>query len=495
MNDWQDCDATELATRVRKGDVHPKELVEEAIRRVESVNGALNAVVHRMYDQARAAASGDLPDGPFRGVPMVVKDFDGFVKGEPWTASCRFLERFVPDHDSEAIARLRRAGLVFLAKTNLPELAILGTTEPQWRGPARNPWDPDHSTGGSSGGSAALVASRAVPLGHGGDGGGSLRIPGSHCGLVGLKTSRGRIPVGPDGGEGWGGYVSWGVLTRSVRDAAAMVDVMGGPMPGDPYAAPPLPGPLTGEVGANPGKLRIAYTRRSLYGKNQDPENVAAVERAAKLLADLGHEVEEVHPPIDRERLVMAYLTQVAVGTAAEVEQFGQWTGQDPYANAFEPATWFLVQVGRALSALDLQRARDAVQEAGRKMAAFHQTYDLLLTASTAYPPVRIGELGLKPAERVGLGILRVAPVGAVLRKVLEQLADNNLERTPNTQLFNQTGQPAISVPLHQTAAGLPVGVQLAAPLGGEPVLVRVAAQLEAASPWIGRLPKVVATS
>jgi amidase len=227
---------------VARGEVSPSELAELANAAIERVNPQLNAGVHRMYEQARKDAASSLPTGPLRGVPMVVKDFDGFVADVPFTASCRFLEGFVPGHDSEAIARLRRTGLVFVAKTNCPELAILGTTEPKWRGPTRNPYDLTRSTGGSSGGSAALVAARAVPIGHGGDGGGSLRIPASHCGLVGLKATRGRVPLGPDYGEGWGGYVQWGALTRSVRDTATILDVMAGPMPGDPYAAPPLPG-------------------------------------------------------------------------------------------------------------------------------------------------------------------------------------------------------------------------------------------------------------
>jgi amidase len=493
VTDYVECDATELAARVRRGEVSPKELVETAIAAIEEVNPALNAVVHRMYDEARATAAGELPDGPYRGVPMVVKDFDGFVKGHPWTASTRFLEGFVPDHDSEAIARLRRAGLVFLAKTACPELAILGTTESEWRGPTRNPWSPEHSTGGSSGGSAALVAARAVPLGHGGDGGGSLRIPGSHCGLVGLKCTRGRIPVGPDWGEGWGGYVQWGALTRSVRDTAAVVDALAGPMPGDPYAAPPLERPLAEEVGRDPGRLRIAFSAASLYGRTTHPENRAAVEATAKRLADLGHTVEEARPDYDRDALVLAYHTHVAAGVAGEVADFERWTGRKATSSQFEASTWFLVQIGRSLGAQDYLHARDACQAAGRALGAFHERYDVLLTASAAHPPIRIGELALKPAERVGLGVLRAAPIGPVLRKVLHALADTNLERTPNTQLFNQTGQPAISLPLHQTADGLPIGAQLSAAMGGEGVLVRVAAQLEAAAPWAGRRPKVTA--
>ena len=492
MNDYTACDATELAARVRRGEVRPEELAEKAIAAVEAVNPALNAVMRPMYDAARAAAR-DLPEGPFRGVPMVVKDFDGFVEGEPWTAGSRFLEGFVPDHDSEAMARLRRAGAVFVAKTNLPELGILGTTEGRLKGPAHNPWNTGHSTGGSSGGSAALVAARAVPLGHGGDGGGSLRIPASACGLVGFKTTRGRITLAPDFGEGWGGYVSPGGLTRSVRDTAALIDVMAGPAAGDPYAVPPLERPLSKEVGAPPGKLRVAFTAGSLFGKETHAECRAAVESAARLLADLGHEVEEARPEFDRSRLVRAYLTQTAASIAAQIEDMGHWTGRKPSASYFEPSTWFLRQVGRRLSAAELQQARDAAQAAGRALAAFFARYDLFVTPTLAYPPVRLGELALKPFEAAALAVLRAFPAGAALRAVLAQLADTSLERTPNTQLFNQTGQPAVSLPLHQTPEGLPVGVQLVARYAEDALLIRVASQIEEARPWKDRVPGVVA--
>jgi amidase len=492
VNDYAACDATELAARVRRGEVRPIELIEIAIASIEAVNPALNAVMHPMYEAARAAAR-DLPDGPFRGVPMVVKDHDGFVKGEPYTAGTRFLEGFVPGHDSEAIARLRRAGLVFVAKTNLPELAILGTTEGRLKGPARNPWNPEHSTGGSSGGSAALVAARAVPLGHGGDGGGSLRIPASACGLIGFKTTRGRVTQAPDYGEGWGGYVSWGCLTRSVRDAAALIDVMAGPAPGDPYSAPPLERPLAEEVGAHVGRLRVAFTAGSLFGKGTHPEARAAVESAARLLVDLGHEVEEARPEFDRALLVRAYLTQVAAGVAVDMKDMSRWVGRKPSAAYFEPSTWFLYQIGRKLSAADLQQARDVAQAAGRSLAAFFSRYDLFVTPTLAYPPIRLGELALKPVEAAALAALRAVPLGAALRAILAKLADESLERTPNTQLFNQTGQPAISLPLHQTQDGLPVGVQLAARYAEDALLVRVASQIEEARPWKDRRPKIVA--
>ena len=491
MEDFGECDATELAARVARGEVSPLQLVELAIAAIERVNPQLNAVVHRMYDEARALAQGDLPHGPFRGVPMVVKDFDGFVRGVPFTASCRLLEGFVPDHDSEAIARLRRAGLIFVAKTNCPELALLGTTEPQWRGPTRNPYDLSRSTGGSSGGSAALVAARAIPVAHGGDGGGSLRIPGSHCGLVGLKATRGRIPFGPDYGESWGGYVQWGVLTRSVRDTAGLLDAMAGPMPGDPYAAPPLPGPLASEVGRDPGKLRIGFDTGSLFGRDVDPQHAGAVTQVATQLAALGHQVEPARPAIDREALVHAYFVQISTGTAAEVEEFAQLARRAPSPELFEPETWFTAQVGRATSAVELLEARNAVQLAGRATAKFHQRYDLFLCPTTTYPQIRIGEMALNAAQKLGLATLRKAPLGAVIHKVMDTLAPTFLERTPNTQLFNQTGQPAVSLPLGQAADGMPIGVQLAAALGREDLLIRIAAQLEAAHPWAARKPRV----
>jgi amidase len=493
MDDYADCDATELAARVARRDVSPLALVELAISAIEHVNPQLNAVVHRMYDEARALANGPLPEGPFRGVPMVVKDFDGYVRGVPFTGSCRLLEGFVPDHDSEAIARLRRAGLIFVAKTNCPELALLGTTEPVWRGPTRNPYDRERSSGGSSGGSAALVAARAVAIGHGGDGGGSLRIPASHCGLVALKPTRGRVPLGPDHGEGWGGYVQWGVLTRSVRDSAALLDVLAGPMPGDPYAAPPLLAALSAELGRDPGRLRIGFHAGSLLGREVDPQHAAAVTDVAALLQTLGHHVEPARPVIDRDALVRAYLVQIASSIAAEVAEFGRLCGRKPRAELFEPETWFMHQVGRATSAVDLIEARATVQSAGRASAEFHARYDLFLCATTGHAPIRIGEYALNAAQRIGLATLRKAPIGAVLHRVLNLLAPSFLERTPNTQLFNQTGQPAISLPLAQAKDGMPIGIQLAAALGREDLLVRIASQLEAAQPWHARRPRIVA--
>lgn len=493
MQDWAHVDATTLAERVRTGEAHPTELVEHAITAIERVNPKLNAVIHAMYDKARTAAKGELPDGPFRGVPFVVKDLDGFLAGEPYTQACRMSAKFVPTHDAEIIARMKRTGVVIVGKTNTPELGIIGVTENDLHGPTRNPWNPEHSPGGSSGGTASIVASRAVPMGHGGDGGGSIRIPSSACGLFGLKPTRGRNPLGPEIGEAWGGYVQQGVLTRSVRDCAAMLDFTQGPDAGAPYAAPPRERPYMDEIRSAPRKLRIAFSTGSQLGSATHPDVQAAVKDAAALCASLGHDVEEATLPIDKDALVAAYFTQVAVGTAAGIDLTAKWVGRAPTSADFEPVTWLLGTIGRKLSALDLQHSRDACQAAGRALARFFSGYDLFLDGTLAYPPVRVGELALKPSERFALAALRWVSPRVVLDKVLADLGANALEKTPNTQVSNQTGVPAMSVPLYWNAEGLPIGTQFTAPFGDEATLFQLAAQLEQARPWAGRIPPVSA--
>lgn len=489
---YEELDATALAALVRKKELHPTELVEEAISRIEAVDPMLNAVVHKMYDQARKAAAGPLPEGPFAGVPFLVKDLDGHLAGEPHTGGCRALVGYVPNQDAELMSRFRRTGVIFAGKTATPELGLLGVTEPALRGPTRNPWNPDHTPGGSSGGSAACVAARVVPMAHGGDGGGSIRIPASACGLFGLKPTRARNPVGPEVGEGWGGFVQPHVLTRSVRDSAAMLDATQGPELGAPYAAPPRARPYVEELGASPGRLRIAFSTGSLYGENTHPDCVAAVQDAVKLCQELGHELVEEAPRFDRAELVRAYLVVVAANVAVRLEEIGAQMGKTVTPADVEPPTWAFAQIGQMLSAADLQKARDTMHRAGRMMATFHERYELFLDATLAYPPVRVGELALKPAELAALAVLRKLPVKAVFMKLLDTLAANSLERTPNTQLFNQTGQPAMSVPLYWNAAGLPIGVQFAARFGDEATLFRLASQLEQARPWAGRKPSMV---
>ncbi|MSQ84177.1 MAG: amidase [Myxococcales bacterium] len=302
------------------------------------------------------------------------------------------------------------------------------------------------------------------------------------------------MPTGPDLGEGWGGYVQFGVLSRTVRDTAAMLDVLAGPMPGDPYAAPPHEGSFLAEMANRPNKLRVAFTTQSFFGKETDPSCAAAVTQTSTLLSELGHHVEQATPQFDRDALVSAYLVQIGVGVAAEIEEMAHWVGKTPRAADFEPATWFLRQVGLAMAGLDLQRSRDAAQTAGRALAEFHQRFDILISPTLAHPPAKLGELGLKVADRAALAALRLLPLKPAIRAALAQLAANNFEKTPNTQLFNQTGQPAVSLPLHTSPTGLPIGVQLSAGFGQEGLLLRLAAQLEEAQPWIERRPSVCAT-
>jgi amidase len=491
MDDYAEYDATGLAELIAAGTVSALEVTEAAIAAIERVDPTLEVMVHRAYDEARAKASGDLPDGPFRGVPVLMKDLSAPVAGWPYTAGSRFLADHIAGVDAEVTVRLRKAGVVMLGTTKSPELGILGVTEPELHGPARNPWNPDHTPAGSSGGSGAIVGARAVPAAHGGDGGGSLRLPGSANGILGLKCTRGRIPMGPALGEGWGGFVQPGMMVRTVRDLAGFIDVLAGPMLGDPYAAPPLARPLVQEVGVSPGKLRIAYTGEALFGSTTSPDALAALESTVALLRDLGHEVVEAKPAFDRERLVRTYLVQVAACTAATIEALSEQEGRTPRPEDFEQVTWFLNQVGRALPAFELQRARDAHQDAGRAVSAFLVDHDVFLTPTMAHPPVRVGELGLQPYERAGLSALRAVPSKRVLGKVMEILAPNALDKTPNTQLFNQTGHPAMSMPLHWTDAGLPMGTQFVARFGDEATLIRLASQIEAARPWLQRMPQV----
>jgi len=485
-------DGLSLAALVKSKQVTPREVLDAAIARADAVNPRLNAIVHRMDEKARKAADGPLPEGPFTGLPFLVKDLDGVLAGEPFTGSSRSLVGYVPALESELFLRYRRAGAVIFGKTNTPEFGIMGVTESELRGPARNPWNPEHTTGGSSGGSGAAVAARIVPIAHAGDGGGSIRIPASACGLFGLKPTRGRLPLGPQCGEGWSGLVVPHVLTRSVRDSAAMLDATHGPDTGAPYVAPAPERPFLEEVTRAPGKLRIAFTKRSLLGSATHADCGAAVDDAAKLLSSLGHDVAETELPVDGPAIAKAYLTIVASCVSQTCVATEKLTGVRARPALFEPTTWFLKQVGDELSGRELEEARVTFHAMARDVAAFFERRcDVYLTATMAYPPVKVGALALKPAERFALGALRAIPSGTVLRKALADLAAGSLEKTPNTQVFNMTGQPAMSVPLHWSAAGLPIGVQLAGRFGDEATLLRLAGQLESTRPWKDRAPKM----
>jgi amidase len=486
---FSDLDATEQAALLRSGQATATQLVDAAIRRIEALNPQLNAVIHERFDKALVEAAGDLPDGPFRGVPVLIKDLDGLVAGEPYHAGNRLLRDtgYVASTDSHLVAKLRQAGAVIVGKTNTPELGLLPTTEPDAYGPARNPWDPTRSTGGSSGGSAAAVASRMVPLAHAGDGGGSIRIPSSACGLVGLKPSRGRHSLGPEAGESWGGLVARMLLTRSVRDCATALQAIQGAMPGDPYTAPPPACPYPEEVGADPGTLRVGFTTTAPDPNIvTDPECIAAVENTVATLESLGHSVESARPePWDDEefgeQFTGHFINAYAAWTASEVDRIGRMAGRPVGEGDVEVMTRAVAEVGRAASAVQYLEAIEFFHAATRRVAAFWTNvddggggFDLLLTPTIPELPPALGQFAATPDNPLQ-GLFRAAGI------------------VPFVAPFNITGQPGMSLPVHWSAGGLPVGVQLVASYGHEDVLLRVAAQLEAAVPWADRRPPVSA--
>lgn len=484
--EYDQLDAIALAELIRNGDVSPSEVLEAAIERIEARNPKLNAVVLPLFERAREHVD-KLPDGPFRGVPFMLKDLKAALVGTPTSNSCKLQVNEQPTQNSHNVDRYLEAGLQIVGKTNTPEFGIMGITEPDLRGPCRNPWSLDHTPGGSSGGAASAVAARLVPVAHAGDGGGSIRIPASACGLFGLKPTRGRVSQAPFRGESWGGFVQEHIVSRSVRDSAAILDLTDSPVPGDPYWAPPKQRPWLEEVGADPGKLKIALYRDTLFAGTLHADCKDAVDDAAKLLTDLGHDVEEACPPFDRDELVRAYFIVVASGVANFVEDAARKAGKKPDHRDFEPRTWILAQVGWTFNAADLERARGDMQRNARKVAQFFEDYDLFVSSTHGVPPTRIGELDLTAGQRFQLGVLRNLPLRALLEKALDTMGNDALARTPNTQLFNQTGQPAMSVPLFWNQAGIPIGTQIAARFGDEATLFRIAAQLEEARPWANK--------
>lgn len=485
-------DGLGLAELVRAGQVHPGELVESAIERIERFNPQLNAVVHTMFDSAFASVSNGPQRGPFGGVPFLVKDLGLDVAGVSMTSGSRPFRNYRSHRDSELMVRFRRAGFNMLGRTNVPEFGLTGYTEPELFGACRNPWNPRHSSGGSSGGSASAVAAGFVPVAHGSDGGGSIRIPASACGLVGLKPTRGRTPPGIDGGDDGYGFVVAHGLTRSVRDSAALLDAIHGSYLGDPYHVPPPAEPYLAQAGRHPGRLRIAISKASIFGTQLASDCVDSVERAGALCADLGHVVEEATPAIPKAELVDAFLTLFTAALAHAIQESGQILGKRLKARDLEPFTWVAGILGRRCGAVEISTAIQSSRNAGRQLEEFFQTYDVLLSSTLGTPPTRIGELSATRMERLVLGLVSTIPLPALLGIVRERMGGAQLDAFPNTMLFNMTGHPAMNVPLHWNAAGLPVGVQIASRFGDESTLFRLAGQLEKAHPWAGRWPTLV---
>lgn len=484
-------DGLGLADLVRRGEVTPAELVEEALHRLRQWNPVINAVIHRMDDRARREANVPVPEGPFQGVPFLIKDLVALVAGEPMQAGSRFLRGFIPDHDSELFIRYRKAGFITLGKTNTPELGLTPFTEPTLFGPTNNPWNPARIAGGSSGGSAAAVAAGIVPIAGGGDGGGSIRIPASCCGLFGLKPTRGRTPTGPDRGEIWQGCVVEHVLTRSVRDSAAVLDATLGPEVGAPYTIAPAERPYLEEVSREPRALQIAMTTRPMLGKTVDPECVRAVEDAAELLRSLGHTVIETPLPLDGTGFSLAFMTMVACELRGDMEEAARLTGKRLRASEFEPTTWALGLLGNRLRAADFVNATRYLTSVSREVSRFLEPWDLLLTPTVSTPPPLTGSLQPKPRDAMLLRMLGAFNSGGLVKLagLLEQAAADAFEFTPWTPVSNATGQPAMSVPLAWSRDGLPIGVHFVARFGDEGTLFRLAGQLERARPWAHRRP------
>jgi amidase len=468
-------DATGQAELVRTKEVSPAELVGEALTRMEKLNPQLNAIIHELYDRARDEAAGALPDGPFRGVPFLLKDLTAELAGTPLSEGTDFAGDYHSTVTQELTQRYIDAGFVICGKTNTPELGILPTAEPRRFGATRNPWNTAHSTGGSSGGSAAAVASGMVPAAHANDGGGSIRIPASCCGLVGLKPTRGRNSVAPKYGDLLGGLVAEHVVTRSVRDSAAILDATAGPVPGDPYWAPARRGPSFAAAAATPPpRLRIAVMTASPTGSDVHPDCVTAARAAATLCESLGHQVEGAALSVDGDAFSAHFINQWACGNAWAIADWEARLGRPVTEAEVEPLTWALVELGRSINGAQYLRSVQELQVITRQIAAYFEGIDVLLTPTLAEPPAPLGTFDSPPGEPLA-GLLRAAAY------------------VPFTPPFNVTGQPGVSLPLHWNEAGLPIGVQFVGRFGDEETLLALAGQLEQAAPWAARRPPVSA--
>jgi amidase len=475
-NDLMFRSARDLAAMVRSGEVAARELVEASYEAIGRANDELNAFVTLCEDRALAEAdaitSGD--ERPLAGVPIAIKDLGPFTEGIRTTFGTRLLGDFVPDHDSALVRRLRTAGAIVVGKTNTPEFGLLPVTEPERFGPARNPWDTSRTTGGSSGGSSCAVASGMVPLGHANDGGGSIRIPASCCGLVGLKPSRGRVSMGPDYAELVGGIGIDGVVTHTVADTASALDIISGYETGDPYWAPDPTAPFADAVAREPGALRIAWSAEAPNRVPVHPDCVAAAREAAELLASTGHEVTEAAPDWFDDSYVPNFLAIWAAGLSSQLMEIEALLGGLDL-DQVEPLTRELYEEGKRLSAAELVVMLNQLRALTRRIVEFWDDYDVFITPTLAQPPLEIG--ALQPAA------------GEPATIMLEKSA----EFTPFTPIFNVTGQPAISLPLNQSPEGLPIGVQFVGPPAGEELLLSLAAQVEAARPWADRRPELAA--
>lgn len=463
-------DAVALAELVRRGDITAGELLAATLARVDQLHPQLNAVVERFDALAKSHAEDCNRRGSLAGVPIFLKVLMSACAGAPLSIAGDALRGITSPGDSYLSARLKAAGAVIAGMTNSPEMGLVTTTEPRRYGATRNPWHRELSPGGSSGGAAAMVAAGISPVAHGSDGGGSIRIPASCCGLVGLKPSRGRVSFGPAAGEAWAGMAYLNCISLTVRDTAAFLDVVAGPEPGDPYTAPPPLRPFIDEVGAAPGPQRIGLCLESFNGQPVDGECVAAARNAAARFEDLGHHIVEIEPPIDPDQLREATRIVVAVNVANAVDLFGRIRGQAIADSELETTTWAFAESGREISGTDYVANVAVIHSLGRQVAAQYADMDLMLTPTMAVPELRLGHIDAMTDDQ-------------------NAFRDAIMPTIAFTSLFNASGQPAISLPLVTRDNGLPIGIQLVAPHGQEGLLLRMAAQAETAYPWADRIP------
>jgi amidase/6-aminohexanoate-cyclic-dimer hydrolase len=472
--DYPDQDALGLAELIAKKQISPLELLSAVRDRTEALNPKINAFSQLFFDLAEAQIKSGLRPGPFSGVPFALKDIHLQFKGTKTTYGSRVYRDSVATINSTLVERYRDAGLVFIGKTTTPEFGLATTTESVAYGLTRNPWNLERTAGGSSGGAAAVVASRILPAAHGSDGGGSIRIPASCCGLFGLKPTRGRVPLGPTAFEGWNGFTSHHVLTRSVRDSAALLDISVGAETGSPFFSPRPERSFLGEVSTSPGRLRIALVVEPYLGSKLDQECRHAVLEAAKLCESLGHHVDAKELPIDASSVSDSFLTIFRVSVARLIDDLAKTLGRPATEKDIEPVTWETALLGRQISSVNYSRAIASVHQVGLSLARFQENFDIILSPTLGKPPVEFGPLSLSPPD--------IAMQGR-----------NTGEFSPFTSLYNVTGQPSMSVPLHMTPDGLPVGVMFSGRFGDEATLFRLAGQLEKARPWAMRKPPLIA--
>ena len=493
FEEYRKHDATALAELVKKKKVSADELLEIAIKRTEEVNPKINAVVTPLYEHAKEQLKKLNGDAPLAGVPFLIKDLGPQLKGTRYTGGSGLLKNYVSTENSVVTERMLKAGLVIFGKTNTPEYGCTPWTEPLLFGPTRNPWNLEHTPGGSSGGSGAAVAAGIVPIASANDGGGSIRIPASCNGLFAVKPTRGRVTFGPQLGESWGGLTSEGVISRSVRDSAFYLDLVCGSSKGDPYSIQSPDRPYAEEVKTNPKKLKIAFSFQLPEGLNAtiDPENITAINNTVKLLKDLGHEVVEIEFPYHSDWLVKEFYTIMCGETSAEVEDLSNVRGAKARIKDLEPNTWLLYKIGKSISANEYAYARVKINELNRKMADLHSKYDLFLTPTLGKKPFKIGAMNNSKSDDIALRIINNLGL-SILAKYsgkIEETARRTFSWIPYPPLANLTGQPSMTVPLHWSKDNLPVGVIFTAPWNDEATLFQLGAQLELANPWFNKIP------